>query len=210
MPRGNPLVNVESVRRAAVEMRAAGEKTTLRAIRGKLGGGSLEDIQEALSVIMAEFEKIPEDIEASLEPLVKVAANLIREAMERVAGERRELLDTLRINNDELAASLADCETRNAELGARVKELTDELIKRDALVSRADERIGKLEEDLHLANAELVKRTIREEDYRQSKAETVEAIERTAELKGQLEELRKRLATVEAGPPAKGPGHIFD
>lgn len=205
MPRGNPLVSVESVRRVAAGMRDAGEKTTLRAVRDKLGGGSLSDIQDALSLIKAEFDKMPPDVEDMLEPLVRLAAKLLREAMEKAAAELKERLDTLQLDNDELSGALAESEARNAELGARVKGQNDELIKRDALVSEANERNGKLDEALRLANAELIKRTIREEDYKQSKAEAVEAIERTAELKGQLEELRRRLAAIEAGPAVKGP-----
>ena len=203
MPRTSPIVTADSVRQAIQDLKVAGASPTLRGIRGRLGGGSLSTILAKRQEVIGGIPEIPPDIEAKLGPYINAGAELVQVTMREAAAIQMERIGTLQQDFEAMSKDFEESEAENAELKARIESLEADLIKRDVAIKLGAEMSESLKMDLELANADLAKKTIREEDYKEAKAEAAEARERVARLEGRLEEMERALVKRKAERPAK-------
>jgi hypothetical protein len=198
MSRSSPIVTVDSVRQAIEELKANGVGPTLRGIRTCLGGGSLSSIQAKRNEIVDGLPEIPPNIEAKLGPYINAGAELVQVTMKEAAALQMERFGNLQQDIETISEDLTKSEAENAELKAKVESLEAESIKRDVTIKLGLETNESLKMDLLRVNAELTQKTIREEDYKEAKAEAAEARERAAKLEGRLEEIERAYAKYEA------------
>jgi chromosome segregation ATPase len=188
-----------------LDLNTAGKPITLRGVRDRIGGGSLSTIQALLKETIGGISEITMDIESKLGPLKSAGAELIRNTLRDASEAQNEALETLRLDNETILKDLGELEIENNELKARLKELEAELVKMETLLNQSREVNKTLNETVMLANLELSKRSIREEDYKVAKAEASEARDRAAKLEGMLEAPPLRRVRKEAGNARKVP-----
>lgn len=203
MSKKEPLVTKNSVLETILGLKADAKQDTLRGIRDKLGGGSLSTIHAMRLEIRTESPEIPPSIETKLGPYMNAGAELVRRTVKELNAVHQSQIETLQNDCDAIVEQLSKAEAEALELAARIEELEAKLIERDAAKKMDSETIARLNRVAEQTSSEMIKRSIREEDYKEAKAEATEAREKAAKLEGRLLELERRLAETEQ--PRKEP-----
>lgn len=170
---------------AAVAERLVGEQAepTLRAVRAKLGTGSMATLRNHLArwrEARAAPRPTHHDVGAS------VLAALNQEISARAAEVTAELEKRLGQASEELEAISAESEQR----AARLEEIATEL---SAAVHERDRLTGRLQE----LEAELARARAERDDARRSAAQAAVALERVPTLETALEQLRTEMRASE-------------
>jgi hypothetical protein len=203
MPKSSDLVTHQSVNSAINSLKEENRQVSIRAVREKLGGGSLSSIHAMLKKIRAEIPEVPIETEAKLRPLLTVGAELIKTTFEEVATTFRSELDQRTKDLDFFSNSLAISEAAKQETLATIEQRDAFVAELSAGIKQLNERLEAATNSLEESNNRLIRMKIREEDFLMAKKEAAEACDRAARLEGRLEEIERKLSTVNEAPVKK-------
>jgi predicted RNase H-like nuclease (RuvC/YqgF family) len=192
------LVTFDAVQKAVDDLKAEGKTATVRAVRDKIGGGSFRNIQPFLKEILAVISTVPPETEERLKPLLHVAAEAIRGAIQEATEALKSDNFRLQKDQDDALAELCASERDKTEADAEIVRLKNELARVEAKLEATEKSLEELKKEnleqrkeAEEARMELSKLKIREIDYQEAKKEASQARERAAKLEGRLEELDK-------------------
>jgi chromosome segregation ATPase len=208
-----PLIQ-EEIWTVAEQLQEQGQRPTLAAVRGKLGGGSYTTISEALKVWREKKREVeeakvippPESVVSSTRALVsqiwdqaqKAAQGqleeqhkALKEAKSRFQKEQQELTLLADSLSAELEAAKNNLEKIRSEAESKQAQLQGELQEERRRLSEAKEHLARLSGEIETERkhaSEAIDRTHREGQ----RAAIAEA--RVAELEREIESLRRQIA----------------
>jgi chromosome segregation ATPase len=183
------IVTTEAVLHAVLELRAEGVYPSGRKVRERIGGGSLNRVQEVLNQVLAdnpvlERKMDPESLQPVYDAINDVLADLINKATSEVKHENYALVSTCK----GVAAE------KQSEM-IRAESLTQELTAANAEIEKLKGQIAQLKRSLAEATQSLDESKdleVRMKDWEQLKEETTQATKDAAKVEEMRETVERR------------------
>jgi hypothetical protein len=205
MSKSNAIATKESIIEAIAKLKAEGLQVSIRAIKDKLGGGSLSTIHAKLKEVNADIPVISVDIEAKLRPFLLAGAELIQSTMREASTAYEASIDQCKLDIETLSEALSSTESEKDSALEELEALKIANLELTTSLKLANELRETIETDYERTKAELITIKIREADYLAAKEEAAEARNKAAKLEGRFEELERRNSTNVGGKLKKEP-----
>ncbi|MDR0354942.1 MAG: DNA-binding protein [Deltaproteobacteria bacterium] len=194
-------VTIESVRTAIESLKAESRTVSVRTIQDKLGYGSISTIHGYYKRVRAETPEIPLGADEKMLPLLSTGLEIVKNATEEATSAFKSEIAVMNKDMGELAQALALAEDEKEGLQTKLAENELALAVLQAETHSKDELIERLKDELKTTSADLNRRTIREEDYREAKAELNAAHNEVAIAKASVARLEGRIGEMEKMMP---------